>query len=262
MSNIENLGLRVRSIIADLPSGDTGRAVRHLESAHRGLTRALRDSVTDAGAVNLAAAREHLHRVALHLRGAGDRLDDYLTAIGVPPVNESTTPSTTTVPGPESARRDRHDWWRSRINHISDGDATADPGQSSVTTLFSELVELAGSGDRDAYRKKLLAAGPVTGVKLSGLSWPMIRTLSTDILGRTPGETDHERLAQQMSEPVDRLLPKLPDGVMLGQLRGANNLLRDHRSPADGPHPADVAAVGPILVAALLRVRDRTGKER
>lgn len=232
------------------------------------MTQALRESVAEVGFADLSAAREHLDRALTHLGQVGDRLDDYLTAIGVATVGDTVEETLAPTADPKPDATEGPDWWNKRINHISDGDAKADRSEVPLTKLFSELVELAGRGDRDAYRARLLAAGPAAGVKLSGLSWPMIRTLSIDILTRSPGESDDDKLTRYAKEPVRKLLPKLPPDVMLGQLRGANSLPHTRQSPADrstgpdGPHPADAAAVGPILVSALLRARDTAGKER
>jgi len=228
----------------------------------------MRESVGQAGTGHIAAAHRHLDQALTSLKVAGDRLDDYLVAIGVATVGKADNETLGTTPIESPRDRSRTDWWNERINHISDGDATADPSEVPLTRLFSELVDLAGRGDRDGYRTRLLAAGPVSGVKLSGLSWPMIRTLSVDILKRPVLTSDDEKLTRAARETVRKLLPKLPEGVMLAQLRGANSLPHDRAAAAaadsprpDGPHPADAAAVGPVLVSALLRAREQTRKE-
>ncbi|WP_381541627.1 hypothetical protein [Stackebrandtia endophytica] len=265
---MEVLGARLRAIIGDLPQDDATRAAGHLETANERLTAAMRESVGQAGTVHIAAAHQHLDRALTSLKLVADRLDDYLVAIGVATVGKADNETLATVPIESPRDRTRADWWNERINHISDGDATADRSEVPLTRLFSELVDLAGRGDRDGYRARLLAAGPVNGVKLSGLSWPMIRTLSVDVLKRPVLTSDDESLTRVSRDAVRKLLPKLPDGVMLAQLRGANSLPHDRAAASDddspragGPHPADAAAVGPVLVSALLRAREQTRKE-
>ncbi|GAA4905268.1 hypothetical protein LX16_3544 [Stackebrandtia albiflava] len=266
MSDLETLGARLRAVAAELPRADTATAADRLAAAHAGLTEALRDSVEPAGAPRLAAAREHLDRAARHLVAACDRLDDYLSDIGLATLGEKPEETVTPTTVPSDAPPGSLDWWSRRINEISDGDAEAELREVTVTRLFSELVDLAGKGDRDAYRARLLSAGPSHGVRLSGLSWPMIRTLASDALGRPVTGRDDDLLIRFTDEPVKRLLPRLPPDVALAQLHGASSLPHRHRD-AEGrettepPHPADAAAVGPVLVAALLRARERTRKD-
>ncbi|HIW63092.1 MAG TPA: hypothetical protein H9881_11590 [Candidatus Stackebrandtia excrementipullorum] len=258
MSSVELLGVRIRAIGADLPHADARRAADFLETAHSGFTEAMRESVTEVGLSDIATANEHLERALSRMKIAGDHLDEYLDAIGA--VRTGTAAPTTAIARLDDSKKS--DWWNRRINHISDGDATSEPVDVPLTRLFSELVDLAGRRDRDAYRARLLAAGPATGVKLSGLSWPMIRTLCLDILRRAPRESDDDTLARHVRDTVTGLLPKLPDGVLSGQLRGANSLSAHRRESTEEPHPADAAAVGPAVVSALMKARDTAEKER
>ncbi|ADD41301.1 hypothetical protein [Stackebrandtia nassauensis] len=267
MSDIETLGARVRGIAAELPVPDTQKAEQRLAEAHAGLSSALRESVEPAGIPQLARAREHVSKAMAVLSTASDNLDEYLISIGLNTagnINESTSPDET-VPvevAPGSA-----DWWRERVNTISEGDAKTEPGEVTVTRLFSELVERARRGDRDGYRDRLLVAGAGNGSKLPGLSWPLIRNLTADILGHAPTPKDDDRLRGLVRDPVRRLLPKLPEDVTLSQLHGACSLPHvakdsEGRETDEKPHPADTAATGPAIVAALLSAREKVKGDR
>ena len=267
MSDIETLGSRVRGVAEQLPLPETRRAALRLAEAQAGLSAALASSVEPAGVPQLARAREHVDATLTRLRTAATCLDRYLESIGVDTAGniKESTPEHDATPvqvAPGSA-----DWWRQRVNTISDGDAKTEPGEVTVTRLFSELVDSARRGDRDGYRERLLRAGAANGSKLPGLSWPMIRNLATDVLGRTPTAKDDDRLRGLVRDRVRNLLPKLPEDVALSQLHGACSLphvdkdAEGHRTD-DKPHPVDTAATGPILVAALLQERERSKGER
>ncbi|MGH8794595.1 MAG: hypothetical protein ACRDXX_18340 [Stackebrandtia sp.] len=269
MSSIENLGARVRNVNSELPAGDAARAARHLEAAHAGLAVALRESVEPAGIPELHQAKEHLERALLRLKTASERLDEYLTSIGVGPagaMEESAAGASAASAAPATGGVD---WWRDRVNFISEGDSKDEPREVAVTKLFSELVDAAGRGDRDKYRELLLAAGPKAGVKLPGLAWPMIRTLAEDVLGRAPAAGDDDKLRKHARDPVARVLPKLPEDVAFAQWHGACSLPHKAKPSGDEAEQAaaeknravDAAAVGPVLVAAFLRGREQTRKD-
>lgn len=262
MSDLETLGARLRGIAADLPVPDTRKAALRLAEAQAGLSDALRESVEPAGVPQLNRAREHVDKAIRGLRSATDNLDEYLVSIGLDTAgvrNESVSPNES-VPvevAPGSA-----DWWRQRVNTISEGDAKTEPGEVTVTKLFSELVDRARRGDRDGYRERLLIAGVGNGSKLPGLSWPLIRNLATEVLGHAPTPKDDDRLRAVIREPVRKLLPKLPEDVALSQLHGACSLPHvakdaEGGQAAEKPHPADSAATGPVIVAALFQAREK-----
>lgn len=262
MSDLETLGARLRAIAADLPVPDARTAALRLAEAHDGLSQALRESVEPVGVPQLSRAREQLDKATKALTKASDSLDEYLIAIGVTTggnINESVSPDESV---PVAVAPGSVDWWRQRVNLISDGDAKTEPGEVTVTKLFSELVDAARRGDRDGYRHRLLVAGVTNGSKLPGLSWPMIRNLATEVLGNAPTSKDDDKLRGLVMDSVRKLLPKLPEDVALSQLHGACSLPHAHkdaegRQTTDKPHPADSAATGPIIVSALLRARQR-----
>ncbi|MGH8876306.1 MAG: hypothetical protein ACRD0P_03025, partial [Stackebrandtia sp.] len=122
MSDIETLGSRVRGIAEELPLPDTRRAALRLAEAQAGLATALTTSVEPAGVPQLSRAREHVDTALTRLRTASKSLDGYLVSIGVDTastIKESTSinDSTPAEVAPGSA-----DWWRQRVNTISDGD--------------------------------------------------------------------------------------------------------------------------------------------
>lgn len=262
MSDLETLGARLRGIAADLPVPDTRTAALRLAEAQDGLSNALRESVEPAGIPQLNRAREHVDKAIRGLRSASDNLDAYLTSIGLDTasnINESISPNGSV---PVEVAPGSTDWWRQRVNTISEGDAKTEPGEVTVTKLFSELVERARRGDRDGYRDRLLVAGAGNGSKLPGLSWPLIRNLATEVLGHAPTPKDDDRLRGHVRESVRKLLPKLPEDVALSQLHGACSLPHvakdaDGKQTDEKPHPVDTAASGPIIVAALLQARER-----
>ena len=262
MSDVATLGARLRAIAAGLPTGRTRRAATALDEGRTALLHALRDSTNSAGTQQFRQATDLLGTTVRHLAVAADHLDDYLRSIGLAGI-EAADPSTPTASsvGPAGSPPDRADWWRQRINLISDGDTTATSSQEvTVTGLFSQLVDRARAGDRDGYRARLLAAGPATGSRLPGVSWPMIRSLTTDLLGHSPTSADNARLRRLVDGPVAAVLPKLPDDVLLSPWHGASGAPHpDHAGI--GHHPADIAAVGPAIVAALLRERPGTQKD-
>lgn len=262
MSNLETLGARLRDIAADLPMPDTRKAELRLAEAQAGLSDALRESVEPAGIPQLTRARDHVDNAIRRLRSASDNLAEYLTSIGlgtVSNIDESASPdkSVPVTVAPGSA-----DWWRQRVNTITEGDAKTEPGEVTVTRLFSDLVDRARRGDRDGFRDRLLVAGVGNGSRLPGLSWPLIRNLATEVLGHAPTPKDDDRLRGLVRDPVRRLLPKLPEDVALSQLHGACSLPHvakdaDGRTTDEQPHPADTAAAGPAIVAALFQARER-----
>lgn len=267
MSDLETLGARIRGVAAELPVPDTRKAAARLAEAQAGLSSALRESVEPAGIPQLARARELVDTAIGKLRTASDDLDAYLESIGlgtVGNINESTSANES---APVEVAPGSADWWRQRVNEISDGDAKTEPGEVTVTKLFSELVERARRGDRDGYRERLLVAGVGNGTKLPGLSWPLIRNLATEVLGRSPTPKDDERLRGLVREQLRKLLPKLPEDVALSQLHGACSLPHvakdaEGRQTTEKPHPADTAATGPVMVAALLQAREKVRGDR
>lgn len=267
MSDLATLGARLRAIADRLPADETARAAQRLAEAQAALAVALRDSVEPVGAADMARSREHLDRAAAAMRLGLKRLDDYLAAIGLARLGSPDTSKPVKSSESGEVAPGGAEWWRRRINEISDGDATTKPQEVTVTKLFADLVDHARRGDRDGYRERLLIAGAATGPKLPGLSWPMVRSLAAEIFGNVPRREDREKLRAATRQTVDRLLPKLPPDVAMAQINTACSLPPEPSHPrADGGdvpsrNPVDVAAVGPALVAALLRIREQTGKD-
>ncbi|HZE40396.1 MAG TPA: hypothetical protein VE172_16465 [Stackebrandtia sp.] len=266
MSDIETLGATVRGIAAELPVPNVELATDKLNEAHAGLTAAMRESIEPAGVPRLSQAREHVDAALRKLRSARSQLDDYLESIGVSTVKKVDESPSVNTSEPAVVAPGSTDWWRQRVNAISEGDARTEPGEVTVTKLFSELVDAARRGDRDAYRDRLLVAGASGGSRLPGLSWPMIRGLASDILGHSPTTRDDDRLRGIVRADLAKVLPKIPADVALAQLHGACSLPHEHRD-AEGkrtdakPHPVDAAAAGPVVVASLLREREKTRKD-
>ncbi|QSB05887.1 hypothetical protein [Natronoglycomyces albus] len=266
MSDIATLASQIRHICADLPRPGLRQAVHHLETGHVALTDASRDSVEPVGLVHLATARHKLDAALSKLDCAAEALDEYLSAIGADGASAAASSvATGSASIPQSREGDGQQWWTDAVNAMCQREGKPDSSASGVspTKAFEELAKLANGSDAAGYHRKLLDIGPQTAVRLPGLSWPMIRGLATETLGRPPTKADPPRLRDATNDAVRAILPGLDEKCAEEHLASACALAA--RSPKPDPEAeeqrarvkaAEAAALGPVLIAALHRRRD------
>ena len=252
--DVAALASRLRALAADLPAPGLDTADAHLENALAELKEASRESNTEVGLHRLGAAREHLATARTRLAEARTAVDDYLDAIGA-----GSAPAATAATGPvaapvKAAPVDPRRWWTDRVNELCRRSGTGGNDKSPATKLFNELLRAAADGSADAYHKRLRDAGPETGVKLPGLSWPLVRTLAAEHLGRTPTARDVPALRDRTADKVRSLVPGLDAAHIDAALASACTLGPPKRGDEDASDAAATAAVGPALVAALHRL--------
>ncbi|HEX2144511.1 MAG TPA: hypothetical protein VHG10_08385 [Glycomyces sp.] len=249
--DVAALAGRLNALAADLPTPALGNADQCFEAAQAELKEASRESNAEIGLHKLGAARERLEAARTRLSEAAGAIDDYLDGIGAAaaaaPVTASAPKGSAEKPPPVDPRR----WWTERVNELCDRTGAADPQQVPPTRLFNELLKAARDGNADAYCKRLRDAGPQVGVKLPGLAWPLVRSLSAEHLGRTPTARDVPALRDKCADKVRSLVPKADPGHIGTVLASACSLGRGRDEESDA---ARTAAIGPVLVAALHRL--------
>ncbi|MEV0645587.1 hypothetical protein AB0I28_10015 [Phytomonospora sp. NPDC050363] len=258
MASITDLGQAVRTAAAELPLGGTAQAAARFDEARGILAQALTESVEPAGLPEISRAQTHLDRAITQLIAASEHLDDYLVAIGLAPGGDK---GEVVIPGsaPASpAPGGKRSWWLTRVDEITqaDDDGKADPEgeirHTELTPLFETLVKVAGSGDRNQYRRELQATDPAVGIRLPALTWPQIRVLAGEMLGETPTASTMDRLRAKTRDPVKSILPGLDDKAGEVELAAAC-----HVAQPPERNPVDIAAMGPVLVAALIKARGK-----
>jgi len=258
MVTITDLGQAVRTAAAELPLGGTAQAAARLDEARGILTSALTESVEPAGLPEISRAQTHLDRAITQLIAAAEHLDDYLVSIGLAPgggkgqVDVPT--SAPAAPAPDGKRS----WWLTRVDEITqaDDDNKSKPDgeikHTELTPLFETLVKIASGGDRNLFRRELQATDPAVGIRLPALTWPQVRILATELLGETPTAKNMDRLRAKTRDPIRHFLPGLDEKACEIELAAAC-----HVAQPPERHPVDIAAMGPVLVAALIKARGK-----
>lgn len=262
MNDIASLAAQLRQLSADLPHGSLRNAADHLQTGHVSLAEAGRDSVEPIGLGHLHLSRDKLDSALRHLDTAATSIDEYLAAIGANGKASASAPSSApaAVFPAGGGDADGHQWWIDAINALCEREGKPDSGAAttSPTSVFSQLARLATSGDAAGYHRTLLDIGPTTGVKLPGLSWPMIRSLASETLGRQPTKQDTQALRESTFSRVRSVLPGVDERSAEEQLASAcavavRNTEEDQQSRA---RAAEAAALGPVLVASLHQQRE------
>ncbi|GIG68546.1 hypothetical protein [Phytomonospora endophytica] len=257
MGTITELGQAVRTATAELPLGGTAQAAARLDEARGILAQALTESVEPAGLPEISRAQTHLDRAITQLIAAAEHLDDYLVSIGLAPGGDKgeidVPASAPAAPAPDG----RRSWWLTRIAEITKADegqakAAEEIRHTELTPLFEKLVKIAAGGDRDLFRRELQATDPAVGIRLPALTWPQIRVLATEFLGETPTAKNLDRLRAKTGDRIRQFLPGLDDKAGEIELAAAC-----HVAQPPERHPVDIAAMGPVLVAALIRARGK-----
>lgn len=260
MATIMELGQAVRTAAADLPLPGTAQALERFDEARATLTQALTDSVEPAGLPHLNRAQTHLDRAVTQLMAAAEHLDEYLVAIGLSP----TAPKGDAGPAPVAAAPapvadGSRSWWLARVDEITQADddnrakADTEIRHKELTPLFDTLVKAAAGSDRGLYRRELHATDPAVGVRLPALTWPRVRILAAELTGGTPTAKNLDTVRAKTADAVRRLLPGLDDKAGEIELAAACHVAR-----APERHPVDIAAIGPVLVAALTAALGRS----
>ena len=251
--DVADLANRLRALAADLPAPGVDLADAHLETALAELEAAARESGADVGRRRLGAARAHLASARRSLAEAGGAVDDYLASIGASGPGAAIPAAATAAPVKRTAPIDPRRWWTERVNELCERTGRGSPDKSPPTKLFNELLRAAADGDAANYHRLVRDAGPGTGTKLPGLAWPLIRTLASEHLGRTPTARDVPVLRSRTADRVRALVPAAADAEVDAVLASACTLGVPDRA-GDERDAATTAAVGPALVAALHRL--------
>ncbi len=230
MSLLAALGTRVVTVRADLPLVEVGVASARLRSATTLLASTLAASTAPSPAPLLVSATSHLDAAASALGRAGDELSRYLASVGVAPA--AAAPAAAVVTAGACAWADRVDVLTGRVGVAR---PAIDPGLS-VGTVLVDAVGAATRGDRVALRQSLVVAPLSVGWALAA---------------RTAGLLGVVAPAPVRRGGLDRLAALLPG---LPASDGAALVSRALRLPGVevSAHPADVAAVGVVLVSVVL----------
>ena len=227
MSLLAALATRVVTVRADLPLVEVGVASARLRSATTLLAATLAASSAPSPAPLLASATSHLDAAAFALGRAGDELSRYLASVGAVPAAAAPV-----VTAGACAWADRVDVLTGRVGVAR---PAVDPGLS-VGAVLVEAVRAASRGDRLALRQSLVVAPPAVGWALGARTAGLLGVVA-------PSPVRRGGLAR-----LAELLPGLPasDGAAL--------VSRALRLPGVevSAHPADVAAVGVVLVSVVL----------
>ncbi|SNT09280.1 hypothetical protein SAMN05421812_103124 [Asanoa hainanensis] len=229
MSLLAALASRVVTVRSDLPVVEIDVASSRLRSALSLLAATLAASSGPSPALLLASASSHLDAAAGALGRAGDELSRYLASVGV--VSGVPVPSAVAVSGSCP--------WADRVDVLTAQVGVARPSvddRLSVSAVLRSAVSAASRGDRVALRQSLVVAPDSVG-------WSLAAHAAGRLGSVAPGSLQRDSLAL-----LPRLLPGLPasDGAAL--------VAQALRLPGDpvSAHPADVAAVGVVLVSVVL----------
>ena len=228
MSLLAALASRVVTVRADLPLVEVGVASARLRSATTLLAATLAASSAPSPAPLLVSATSHLDAAAGALGRAGDELSRYLASVGLV---AAAAPLATAG---QCAWADRVDVLTGQVGAAR---PAVDPGLS-VGAVLVAAVRAASRGDRVALRQSLVVAPPAVGWALAARTAGLLGLVA-------PSPVRRGGLAR-----LAGLLPGLPapDGAAL--------VSRALRLPGVevSAHPADVAAVGVVLVSVVLEL--------
>ncbi|GAB3236966.1 hypothetical protein GCM10027447_35770 [Glycomyces halotolerans] len=255
--DVAALAGRLRALAADLPASAVDTADAHLERAAAGLEEAGRESNAEIGRDLFGHARIRLARARAGLAAAAGAVDDYLDAIGAGRAHGGPGPARPVTAAPAPVHPDQ--WWTDRINALCRRTGAARPDRPAPTRLFNDLLRDAAGADPAAYHRRLRDAGPETGVKLAALAWPLVRSLASEHLGRTPAARDVPVLRGRTADAVRALVPGAENDHLDTALAAACTLTGTGADRADA---AATAAIGPALVAALHRLPRRARQAR
>ncbi|MEV4536350.1 hypothetical protein AB0J82_21425 [Asanoa sp. NPDC049518] len=227
MSLLSALASRVVTVRSDLPLVEVDVASTRLRSATTLLATTLSESSSPSPALLLASAASHLDAAAGALGRAGDELSRYLASVGVVPVASPAVVTSGSCP------------WADRVDVLTGRVGAARPtvdDRLSVDAALGSAVRAASRVDRVALRQALVVAPSAVGWALAGRTAGYLGVVAPSTL-RSGG------LAL-----LPRLLPGLPEPS------GAALVSQALRLPGDpvSAHPADVAAVGVVLVSVVL----------
>ncbi|SDZ22767.1 hypothetical protein SAMN05421684_3661 [Asanoa ishikariensis] len=212
---------------SDLPVVEVDVASERLRSATTLLAATLSASSAPSPALLLASATSHLDAAAGALGRAGDELSRYLASVGVVPIASSSVVTAGSCP------------WADRVDVLTGLVGVARPAvddRLSVSAVLVSAVRAASRVDRVALRRSLVVAPSSVGFALGARTAGYLGVVA-------PAPLREGGLAL-----LPRLLPGLPapDGAAL-----VSQALRLPGDPVSA-HPADVAAVGVVLVSAVL----------
>jgi hypothetical protein len=154
------------------------------------------------------------------------------------------------------------DWWADRVAEITEGPAkpVAEPAQTSAG-LLHRCTASALADDRDRLRRELAGAGPAVGLGLAAVTPPLLRHLAAELVGHAPRIEDLATVRRAALSTVAPLLPGTPATVAEELIARTCRASPQRTGGAAAHHPVDSAAVGAVLVAALLRATGRSADD-
>lgn len=264
MSLVQDLTDRLRSTRDALPVAEIAGAAERLRTAAGLLAWVMHQSARPTGAPTLGLAAGHLDHAAAALRVAGDALDDYCLALGLP--HESypdSRLSAVPIQAPRVNRSDTRlaDWWSVRVSELSGCDVGGrGEGAASSHDLLRSCVAAALDDDPGRLHRHLSSAGPAIGLGLAAVAPPLLRHLSTELVGHPPRMEDLARVRRAGLPIVVQVLPALPADAaeeIIARICHA----RPQRQATQPAHPVDVAAASALLVAGLLKANGRAADD-
>jgi hypothetical protein len=152
------------------------------------------------------------------------------------------------------------DWWAVRIAELTGFGGR--PGEPPAQTpdpaagpaeLLRRMVVRAHARDRAGIRAELVAAGPATGLGLSGTALPILGRLAADLLGHRAGPDDLDSVDTATRGRTGALLPGLPEPVIEALNARLCGLPSRPATGTGANNPADQPVALAVMVAALLR---------
>lgn len=267
MSQLLELADRLRTIGEELPVGQVAGAAGRLRAASGLLAWTMHASPRPNGAPMLSLAGEHLDRAAGAMLAAREALDGYLVAIGLP--RDGVPPENRDWHAPlkpsQPATVDRArlvDFWADRVDFLADRVGERRPDRDPKWTAADLLHRAAAAAldeDPALVRRRLVTAAPAAGLGLAGLTPPLVRHLTAELVGHPPRADDFPAVRKRVVPRLAKLLPNLAEEVADDQLARA---CRADLPPRDNPHhPVDAAVAGAVLVAALLGLTRRGAED-